>query len=70
MPKRGKKYKEVSKLVDRTKMYSIEDAIQLVKKVSYTKFDGTVELHIVLGIDPKKTDQNVRGTISSAKRYW
>ncbi|HQD44058.1 MAG TPA: 50S ribosomal protein L1, partial [Defluviitoga tunisiensis] len=64
MPKRGKKYKEVSKLVDKTKTYNIEEAIELIKKVSYTKFDGTVELHIVLGIDPKKTDQNVRGTIS------
>ena len=59
MPKRGKKYKEVSKLVDKTKTYNIEEAIELIKKVSYTKFDGTVELHIVLGIDPKKTDQNV-----------
>ncbi|MFY9125887.1 MAG: 50S ribosomal protein L1 [Defluviitoga tunisiensis] len=64
MPKRGKKYKEVSKLVDKTKTYNIEEAIELIKKVSYTKFDGTVELHIVLGIDPKKSDQNVRGTIS------
>lgn len=63
MPKRGKKYKEALKLVDRTKRYSIEEAIELVKKVSYTKFDGTVELHITLGIDPKKTDQNIRGTI-------
>jgi len=67
MPKRGKKYREAIKLVDRQKNYDIEEALDLVKKTSYTKFDGTVELHVLLGIDPKKGDQNVRGTISLPK---
>ncbi|HBT51252.1 MAG TPA: 50S ribosomal protein L1 [Petrotoga sp.] len=67
MPKHGKKYREVIKLVDRQKNYSIDEALDLVKKTSYTKFDGTVELHALLGIDPKKGDQNVRGTISLPK---
>ena len=67
MPKRGKKYQEIVKLVDKTKSYSIDEALELVKKVSYSKFDGTVEMHVVLGIDPKKSDQNVRGTISLPK---
>lgn len=67
MPKRGKKYKEAAKLVDKQKVYDIEEALDTVKKISYTKFDGTVELHILLGIDAKKGDQNVRGTISLPK---
>lgn len=67
MPKRGKKYKEATKLVDKQKVYDIEEALDTVKKISYTKFDGTVELHILLGIDAKKGDQNVRGTISLPK---
>lgn len=67
MPKHGKKYKEATKLIDKQKVYDIEEALDIVKKISYTKFDGTVELHILLGIDAKKGDQNVRGTISLPK---
>ncbi|MHB8871433.1 MAG: 50S ribosomal protein L1 [Candidatus Doudnabacteria bacterium] len=50
--------------VDRTKVYSATEAIDLVKQTANTKFKGTVEVHVRLGIDPKKTDQGVRGSIS------
>ena len=61
---RGKKYKEAAKQVDSKKTYSIDEASELVKKVSTAKFDGAVEVHVRLGIDPKKSDQQVRGTVS------
>ncbi len=60
----GKRYNELAKLVDRTKTYSVEEAVALVKKTSTTKFDGSVEVHVRLGIDPKKSDQQVRSTVS------
>ena len=62
MPKRGKKYIESAKLVDREKLYDVEEAIELVQKTSTTKFDSTVELALRLGVDPKHADQQVRGT--------
>jgi large subunit ribosomal protein L1 len=61
MAKHGKKYEEAIKLVDKTKSYAPEEAIALAKKMSYTKFDETVELHLRMGIDPKNTTQQVRG---------
>jgi len=61
MPKHGKNYLEALKLVDRNKLYSPEEAIELAKKTSYTKFDATVEVHIRLGVDPRRADQLVRG---------
>lgn len=61
--KRGKKYLEAAKLVDRTKDYQPDEAIQLVKQTSPTKFDATVETHVRLGIDPRHADQQVRGTV-------
>jgi large subunit ribosomal protein L1 len=61
MAKHGKKYEEAIKLVDKTKSYAPEEAIALAKKMSYTKFDETVELHLRMGIDPKNTAQQVRG---------
>ncbi len=63
MAKRGKKYLNALKLVDRTKRYSIDEAVDLVKRTSYTKFDGSVLLNVRLGIDPKKSDQMVRGAV-------
>jgi large subunit ribosomal protein L1 len=60
MSKRGKKYLESAKLVDRTKTYSPEEAIELTKKTSFTNFDATVEAHMRLGVDPRKADQQVR----------
>lgn len=60
----GKKYKLVAKLVDKTKAYSLAEAVELATKTSITKFDATVELHINLAVDPKQADQNIRDTIS------
>ncbi len=63
MTKHGKKYQEASKLVDKSKTYSPEEAIDLAKKTSYAKFDETVELHLKMGVDPRGADQQVRGVI-------
>ena len=52
---RGKKYTEVAKLVDRDNRYSIAEASTLIKKTARAKFDETVEMHIRLGVDPKKS---------------
>lgn len=59
-----KKRQEVNKLIDSSKLYSIDEASTLVKKVNLTKFDASVDLHIRLGIDPRKADQALRGTVS------
>lgn len=64
MARISKKRQEVNKLIENTKMYSIDEASQLVKKVNVTKFDASVDLHIKLGIDPRKADQALRGTVS------
>lgn len=61
--KHGKKYREVAKLVDTSRTYQPAEAISLVKQSSYTKFDGTVEAHLRLGVDPRHADQQVRGTV-------
>ncbi len=58
----GKRQKEMSKNFDAAKRYSILEAAKIVKKNATAKFDETVELHVKLGVDPKKTDQAVRGT--------
>ena len=63
MAKHGKKYLEVSKLFDRGKFYPPIEAMQLVKQMSYPKFDGTVEVHVRLGVDPRHADQQVRSTV-------
>ncbi len=63
MAKRGKKYQEASKLVDKSKTYSPEEAVELAKKAAYAKFDETVELHLKMGVDPRSADQQVRGVI-------
>ena len=64
MKKYGKKYVEASKNVDKTVAYSLEDAIKLVKKTAVTKFDSTVDVAIKLNIDPKKSDQQLKGSLS------
>ncbi len=61
--KRGKRYQEVAKLVDRTKTYDVDEAIALVKKVAVAKFDETVELHIRTGCDGRHADQQIRGAV-------
>ena len=63
MAKKGKKYVEAAKLVDRTQTYSVQEAIELVKKTNTTKFDATVEVAFRLGVDPKKADQQIRGAV-------
>ena len=64
MAKRGKKYLEAAKLVDSTKKYSLDEAVELVKKTSIVKFDATVEAAFKLNIDPRKAEQNLRGAVS------
>ncbi|MFA7074652.1 MAG: 50S ribosomal protein L1 [Endomicrobiaceae bacterium] len=59
----AKRLNEMSKLVDADKLYSIKEASALVKQTAKAKFDESVEIHIRLGIDPKQSDQIVRGTI-------
>ena len=61
--KRGKKYSEAAKLVDKAMLYDTADAIDLVQKTSTTKFDATVEAHIRLGVDSRHADQQVRGAV-------
>ena len=63
MAKRGKKYTEAVKLIERSKAYSVTEAVELVKKTSTTKFDATVEVAFRLGVDPKKADQQIRGAV-------
>lgn len=64
MSKVSKRVKANIELVDKNKAYGIEEAIELLKKTATIKFIGSIEVHIRTGIDPKKTDQAVRGTIS------
>lgn len=61
MTRRGKKYQEAIKLLDRTKQYSPEEAISLAKQMSYVGYDETVELHLKMGLDPRNATQQVRG---------
>lgn len=63
MAKRGKKFTEAAKLVDRTATYSAKEAIELAKKTSTTNFDATVEVAFRLGIDTRKNDQQIRGAV-------
>ena len=62
MPKHGKKYRAAAEQIDRGHLYTPQEAVDLLKKVSYSEFDGTVELHMRLGVDPRHADQIVRGT--------
>ncbi len=62
MSKHGKKYVEASKKIEANKLYSVDEAVKLVKETSVTKFDSTIEVAIRLNIDAKKTDQNLRGS--------
>ncbi|HQV70837.1 MAG TPA: 50S ribosomal protein L1 [Thermoflexales bacterium] len=63
MAKVGKKYKAAAAKVDRNKLYNVPEAVALVKDTSITKFDGTVECHIRLNVDPRQADQQVRGVV-------
>ena len=62
MPKTGKKFEAASKQIE-SRPYSLNEAVPLVQKIKFAKFDETVELHMRLGVDPKHADQMVRGTV-------
>ena len=61
--KASKRHRKNEELVDKTKFYPLSEAVSLLKKAAPTKFNETVELHVRLGVDPKKADQQVRGTV-------
>lgn len=61
--KRGKKYRDKVKLIDRTMLYDTTDAVELVQKMALAKFDETVEAHLRLGVDSRHADQQVRGAV-------
>lgn len=63
MRKRGKKYRELAELVEQARLYEPREAVELVRKLSISSFDGSVDVHMRLGVDPRKTDQQVRGTV-------
>jgi large subunit ribosomal protein L1 len=58
---RGKKYRQAAQLVESGKQYSPQDGVELLRRVSTSTFDGAVELHVRLGIDPRHSEQQVRG---------
>ena len=59
-----KKRKAAIAKVDKNKLYTLKEASALVKEVNLTKFDSSVDLHVRLGVDPKKADQSIRGTVN------
>ena len=61
--RRGKKYQAAYKQIDRTKAYSLEEAIKLAVATNPAKFDATIEAHVRLGVDPRQADQNIRTTV-------
>ena len=63
MPKHGKKYLEAAKKVDSKKLYSVAEAMKLVKETSYAGFDASVEVSYNLSVDPKQADQQIRGSL-------
>jgi large subunit ribosomal protein L1 len=63
MPSHGKKYQEAFAKVERDKKYEPREAIELVRDTSITKFDGTVEVHLRMGLDPRQADQQVRDVV-------
>lgn len=62
MPQHGKRFRNLESLVDRAKLYSIDEAVSLLKRTATAKFDETIEVHFRLGIDPRHADQQVRST--------
>lgn len=62
--RRGKKYQEAAKKIDAGKAYDLTEALQVVAETNPAKFDASVEVHVVLGVDPRQADQNIRATVS------
>ena len=63
MPKHGKKYEAAAAQVEEDKLYTPEEAVELLKKIKFSNFDETIEVHVRLGIDPRQADQAVRSTV-------
>ncbi|MBQ1298793.1 50S ribosomal protein L1 [Candidatus Saccharibacteria bacterium] len=63
MERRGKKYQEATKLIEKNKVYNLKEAIETALKTSPVKFDASVEIHARLGVDPRQADQNIRTTL-------
>ena len=63
LERRGKKYQEMAKLVEKGKVYNLKEALELATKTSPVKFDASVEIHARLGVDPRQADQNIRTTL-------
>ncbi len=63
MPKQGKKYRAAFEKIEAGRKYTLEEGLAKVKEISFAKFDETVELTMWLGVDPRKADQLVRGTV-------
>ncbi len=63
MPKRGKKYQEAAKLIDRAMLYDVNEAMDLITKTATAKFDETVEAHFKMGLDGRHADQQIRGAV-------
>lgn len=61
--RRGKAYRKVAELIERDKVYSLAEALELAAKTSPVKFDASVEMHVRLGVDPRQADQNIRATV-------
>ncbi len=61
--RRGKKYRDAAKLIEKDKAYGLKEALELATKTSPTKFDASVEVHVRLGVDPRQADQNIRTTL-------
>lgn len=64
MPKRGKRYRSINEHVDRLQLYTVDEAVSLVKKTGSAKFDETIDLASRLGVDARQADQNIRGTVA------
>lgn len=62
--RRGKNYQKAAAAIEKGKTYSLNEALELVTKTSTSKFDGSVEIHVNLGVDPRQADQNIRATVS------
>ena len=63
LERRGKLFRKSAEQIEKGKLYSLEQAVELAKKTNHVKFDATVELHVNLGVDPKLADQNVRDNV-------
>lgn len=64
MPEKGKKYRAALEKIQKGRLYSVDEAVPLLKETAVTKFDSSVEIHVKLGVDPRHADQMVRGTLA------